>query len=101
VAWGTADPLYDIAPPPGDGIVGIQDFLALLGSWGPCPLGAGGSAGGGDCGACWDVQPTPGCGNPSCEEVVCALAPFCCANSWNATCASLALDLCCQPDCPD
>ena len=26
----------------GDGLVGINDFLALLGAWGPC----------GDCGAC-------------------------------------------------
>ncbi len=100
-AWGTGDPLYDIAPPPGDGIVGIQDFLALLANWGPCPLRAGGSAGAGDCGICGSAQPTPGCGNPACEAVVCALAPSCCADSWNANCATLAVDLCCQPACPE
>jgi hypothetical protein len=99
-AWGTADPLYDLAPPPGDGIVGIQDFLALLASWGPCPVGEAGGAGTGDCGACWAVQPTPGCGNPACEDVVCALMPSCCASAWSVSCALLAQDLCCQPDCP-
>ena len=27
----------DIAPPGGDGVVGVNDLLALLGAWGPCP----------------------------------------------------------------
>jgi hypothetical protein len=36
-AWGTGDPLYDIAPlPAGDGTVDIQDLLELLAQWGPC-----------------------------------------------------------------
>lgn len=35
-AWGTADPLYDFAPNGGDGTVGIDDFLKLLTDWGLC-----------------------------------------------------------------
>jgi serine protease AprX len=35
-AWGSADPVFDIAPDAGDGIVGVQDFLELLAAWGPC-----------------------------------------------------------------
>ncbi len=36
-AWGTSDPLHDIAPDGGDGTVDVLDFLALLAAWGPCP----------------------------------------------------------------
>jgi hypothetical protein len=36
-AWGTNDPLYDLAPPGGDGVVDVDDLLILLGAWGPCP----------------------------------------------------------------
>ncbi|MHC5024413.1 MAG: PQQ-dependent sugar dehydrogenase [Planctomycetota bacterium] len=35
-AWGSNDPLYDIAPDGGDGTVDIQDLLELLANWGPC-----------------------------------------------------------------
>ena len=35
-AWGTNDPIADMTPVGGDGMVGFQDLLALLGSWGPC-----------------------------------------------------------------
>jgi hypothetical protein len=36
-AWGGADPIFDIAPPGGDGVVNVDDLLALLAAWGPCP----------------------------------------------------------------
>lgn len=36
-AWGTDDPVFDIAPAGGDGIVDVSDMLVLLGAWGPCP----------------------------------------------------------------
>jgi hypothetical protein len=36
-AWGTDDPLFDLAPEGGDGQVDVVDLLALLASWGPCP----------------------------------------------------------------
>jgi hypothetical protein len=37
-AWGSDDPVVDVAPPPvGDDMVGILDLLGLLASWGPCP----------------------------------------------------------------
>ncbi len=32
--WGSGDPAYDFDD---DGVVGIGDFLTVLGSWGPCP----------------------------------------------------------------
>ncbi|MHC5023279.1 MAG: GC-type dockerin domain-anchored protein, partial [Planctomycetota bacterium] len=36
-AWGTNDPVYDIAPAGSpDGTVDIQDLLALLAEWGSC-----------------------------------------------------------------
>ncbi|MHC5024636.1 MAG: M28 family peptidase [Planctomycetota bacterium] len=36
-AWGTGDPVYDIAPAGApDGTIDIQDLLATLGAWGPC-----------------------------------------------------------------
>ena len=38
-AWGTGDPVFDLAPPGGDGVVDVNDLLVLLATWGPC-LGA-------------------------------------------------------------
>lgn len=35
--WGTDDPFADIAPDGGDLTVGIEDFLVVLGTWGACP----------------------------------------------------------------
>jgi hypothetical protein len=37
-AWGTSDPVYDIAPEGGDGVVSTADLLELLSGWGPCPV---------------------------------------------------------------
>jgi hypothetical protein len=34
--WGTSDPLFDLAPDGGDGQVDINDMLELLTLWGPC-----------------------------------------------------------------
>jgi hypothetical protein len=36
-AWGTADAAYDIDPAGGDGVVDVGDFLSLLQRWGDCP----------------------------------------------------------------
>jgi hypothetical protein len=41
-AWGTGDPVFDIAPAGApDGVVNIQDLLTLLAAWGPCPQAQG------------------------------------------------------------
>ncbi|MFM8873143.1 MAG: hypothetical protein ACKOJI_07310, partial [Phycisphaerales bacterium] len=51
--------------------------------------------------ACCVLSPngTPGCSNPECCTVVCAQDPFCCSESWDASCASKARVLCatCAP----
>jgi hypothetical protein len=36
-AWGGSDPVFDIAPFPGDGSVDILDLLDTLAAWGSCP----------------------------------------------------------------
>ena len=35
--WGTNHFLYDIAPPGGDGTVNVLDMIAVLNAWGACP----------------------------------------------------------------
>ncbi|MHC4946983.1 MAG: hypothetical protein ACYTG1_01790 [Planctomycetota bacterium] len=35
-AWGTDEPVFDLAPPGGDGVVDVSDLLVLLATWGPC-----------------------------------------------------------------
>ena len=35
--YGSADALYDIAPPGGDGIVNVQELLLVIAAWGVCP----------------------------------------------------------------
>jgi hypothetical protein len=51
----------------------------------------GGGAGTGDCCA---ANPTPGCEDETCNDAVCAVDPFCCGNSWDATCAAMAAGIC-------
>jgi hypothetical protein len=62
----------------------------------PPPPGCGSSAN-----ACCVLSPngTPGCSNPDCCSVVCAQDPFCCSESWDASCAAKARVLCaaCAP----
>ena len=36
-AWGTNNLVMDIAPPGGNGIVNVDDLLAVINTWGPCP----------------------------------------------------------------
>jgi len=36
-AWGSGDDALDLAPPGGDGVIDTADLLALLAAWGPCP----------------------------------------------------------------
>ncbi|MBU3682853.1 MAG: hypothetical protein FGM39_02330 [Phycisphaerales bacterium] len=60
------------------------------------PPGCGNSAN-----ACCVLSPngTPGCSNADCCTVVCAQDPFCCSESWDASCAAKARVLCatCAP----
>jgi subtilisin-like proprotein convertase family protein len=48
----------------------------------------------GDCGNCGAPTGGPGCSDPACEELVCALVPFCCDVEWNQICANIALANC-------
>jgi len=43
---------------------------------------------------CCSANGTPGCDDPACEAVVCAIDPFCCDNEWDNFCADEAADLC-------
>ncbi len=43
---------------------------------------------------CCVANGTPGCDDPECEAIICAIDPFCCDSSWDGLCADQALDLC-------
>jgi hypothetical protein len=89
-AWGS-----DPGGPPdfdGDGNVGITDMLELLGRWGPCPLQA--SCGSPAAGSCFEANGTPGCSQLQCCETVCATEPDCCDIAWDIGCKDLANSLC-------
>jgi subtilisin-like proprotein convertase family protein len=57
---------------------------------------------------CCFANGTPGCDDPACEAIVCAVDPFCCDVQWDGICAGEAAELCfplCEPelcdlDCP-
>ena len=51
-----------------------------------CPLAATGS--------CIVSHPTPGCADPVCCELVCAIDPSCCTLSWDANCVLGASFVC-------
>jgi hypothetical protein len=74
------------------GSVEVQDLLAVLANWGPCPshpaCGAGGA------GNCFKAHAAPGCANEACCNRICALEPACCESDWDATCRDLALVIC-------
>ncbi len=57
----------------------------------------GGIAGG--CASCCNATGLPGCGDPECEAIVCAIDPFCCDVAWDGICAGEACDLCQCCDC--
>lgn len=107
----------------GDGLVGVVDFLSLLGTWGPCPAPCPPSCPGdldGDCAVgvtdfllllgAWTVPPPPpdcpgsgdccavdgsaGCDDPACCEAVCTADPFCCEVVWDMVCVSAAQASC-------
>jgi len=50
----------------------------------------------GGCGDCGDPGPpmTPGCSDQTCQDIVCAIDPFCCDTQWDGICAGEAQDLC-------
>ncbi|MCX4242148.1 hypothetical protein [Paraliomyxa miuraensis] len=61
------------------------------------PGGTGGSGGfttgvgtGGGDPSCCVPHPFPGCDDPGCEMVVCALDPFCCSTEWDGICVDEA-----------
>ncbi|MCZ6834674.1 MAG: right-handed parallel beta-helix repeat-containing protein [Planctomycetota bacterium] len=37
---------------------------------------------------------TPGCDNGDCCNLVCDVDPFCCDTAWDATCATIAIEIC-------
>ena len=57
-------------------------------------------------GSCLEPGTEPGCEDPACCELVCALDPGCCNWEWDSDCAVLAASECGGPppindDCPD
>jgi cysteine-rich repeat protein len=56
--------------------------------------GTGGDGGGG-CDCCVpDPGGAPGCGDPTCQNLVCSTDPFCCSVAWDSICAGEAATLC-------
>ncbi len=52
-----------------------------------------------DCCGCFSGP--PGCDNPACTAVVCAIDPFCCQAVWDALCCDVVAQVCgadCSPD---
>lgn len=52
---------------------------------------------------CCVSNPTPGCADVECCEIVCGLDPFCCETAWDELCAAEAVDFCvgtCEPPPP-
>lgn len=49
-----------------------------------------------ECGDCDMPDPDggPGCSDPECEAIVCAVDPFCCDTAWDGICADEAAMLC-------
>ncbi len=68
------------------------DYVATLTCNVPCELPPG------PCddaaGDCCEANGTPGCDDPECCEIVCAIDPFCCDQNWDSICAGEAADLC-------
>jgi len=50
-------------------------------------------------GDCFTANPTPGCYDVDCMQIVCLVDPFCCTNTWDAACAAQAASMC-EPQCP-
>ncbi len=43
---------------------------------------------------CFVEQPTPGCDDQVCEDIICALDSFCCNDTWDLQCVDEAIDNC-------
>ena len=43
---------------------------------------------------CWDSHGTPGCEDPACCNVVCAIDPVCCIEAWDQNCVAVAQARC-------
>ncbi|MCP4834683.1 MAG: hypothetical protein GY895_07935 [Phycisphaera sp.] len=71
--------------------VNTADFYFTLA--GAIPEGCDGATG-----SCGEQHPTPGCEDLSCCSITCDANvggdPFCCTDSWDSTCVTLAVELC-------
>ncbi len=81
------------------GGTGINDLLELLTEWGPCPTSSG--CGSTKAGSCYVAGPLTGCDNVTCCGAVCDSDPSCCDIAWDANCVTLALGLCADCGEPD
>ena len=80
----------------------LQDSVCCTDGWDSfCVEEAAGACGAcpGE-GLCDQPNATPGCGDITCCETVCAEYPVCCQVQWGATCAKAARRLCGNPACP-
>lgn len=48
-------------------------------------------------GSCFEPHKNPYCDDPACCAIICVELPFCCNISWDAVCASVALETCGDP----
>lgn len=58
------------------------------------PCGAPGA------GSCFAHNQTPGCDDPECCAMVCALDAYCCNTQWDESCAAIATQVCATSSCP-
>jgi hypothetical protein len=65
----------------------VNTAKAVCVTFGGCPTS----------GSCGSVRSTPGCGDATCCEIVCAADPLCCEVAWSSNCVSAARSLC-RPD---
>ena len=77
----------------------MEDPFCCVDTWdGLCEQQANGlcalTCGAPDTGSCFATNPTPGCDNVSCCELVCAEDPFCCDTQWDDECETMARTLC-------
>jgi cysteine-rich repeat protein len=84
-----------------DAVCAIDAFCCSIGwdsfcaAWADqlCTCCGGGGGGGCDCCAP-DPAGAPGCNDPTCQNTVCGVDPFCCSVAWDSICAGEGNSLC-------
>ncbi len=79
------------------------DFTCALLASLNCPPKGPGQCGDPSAGSCTVPHASAACDDLACCELVCAIDPSCCSQSWDFVCATVAQQYCvesCEPECP-